>query len=114
MRPSTPTVWRWRPPRQNVERNGLATQIKVEQGSTEAAKDCGPYDLVVANILASVIIELAKSLHDSGQAGRHAHFVGHIHRAGDAVMEALERAGLPVREKKREGDWLCLISVREQ
>jgi hypothetical protein len=26
----------------------------------------------------------------------------------------LERAGLPVREERKEGDWLCLVSVREQ
>src|SRR5205814_9414782 len=49
--------------RQNVERNGLSSQVNVEQGSAEAAKVDAPYDLVVANILASVIIELSKSLY---------------------------------------------------
>src|SRR6476620_3815603 len=46
--------------RENVERNGLAGQIEVGQGSTDAARADAPYTLIVANILASVIIDLSK------------------------------------------------------
>jgi ribosomal protein L11 methyltransferase len=99
--------------RQNVERNGLASQIRVEQGSTAAAKADAPYRLVVANILASVIIDLSKALRDLLEPGGTLISSGIFIERGDAVIEALKRAGLPVREKKREGDWLCLISVRE-
>jgi len=99
--------------RQNVERNGLASQIRMEQGSTAAAKGFAPYELVVANILASVIIDLSKSLRELLEPGGTLISSGIFIERGDAVIEALERAGLPVREKKREGDWLCLISVRE-
>jgi ribosomal protein L11 methyltransferase len=99
--------------RQNVERNGLAAQISVEQGSTGAAKEYAPYNLIVANILASVIIDLSKSLHDLLEPGGTLISSGIFIERGDAVVEALERAGLPVRESKREGDWLCLISARE-
>jgi ribosomal protein L11 methyltransferase len=99
---------------QNVERNGLSARISVEQGSAEAAKVDGPYRLVVANILASVIIELAKSLYTLVEPGGTLITSGIIIERGDAVAAALERAGLPVRETKREGDWLCLISERAQ
>jgi ribosomal protein L11 methyltransferase len=99
--------------RQNVERNGLTAQIRVEQGSTGAAKEYAPYNLIVANILASVIIDLSKSLHDLLEPGGTLISSGIFIERGDAVVEALERAGLPVRENKREGDWLCLISARE-
>jgi ribosomal protein L11 methyltransferase len=99
---------------QNVERNDLSVQISVEQGSAEAAKVDGPYRLVVANILASVIIELAKSLYTLVEPGGTLITSGIIIERGDAVAAALERAGLPVRETKREGDWLCLISERAQ
>ncbi|MEO8286945.1 MAG: 50S ribosomal protein L11 methyltransferase [Chloroflexota bacterium] len=100
--------------RQNVERNGLSAQISVEQGSAEAAKADGPYDLVVANILASTIIELSKSLYALLEPGGTLITSGIFIERGDLVIEVLEKVGLPVREKKREGDWLCLISVREQ
>jgi ribosomal protein L11 methyltransferase len=99
--------------RLNVERNGLSSQIVVEQGSTAAARSNGPYTLVVANILAGVIIDLSKSLHDLLAPGGTLISSGIFIERGDAVIEALERSGLPVREKKREGDWLCLISARE-
>jgi ribosomal protein L11 methyltransferase len=99
---------------QNVERNGLAGQIEVRQGSTLAAQDDGPYTLIVANILASVIIELAKSLYKLVEPGGTLITSGIFIDRGEKVVEALERAGLPVRERRQEGDWLCLVSVRER
>jgi ribosomal protein L11 methyltransferase len=99
--------------RQNVERNRLSPQIEVEQGSTREARSDGPYDLIVANILASVIIELARPLHRLLKPGGTLISSGIFIDRGDKVVDALESAGLPVREKKQEGDWLCLISVRE-
>jgi ribosomal protein L11 methyltransferase len=97
---------------QNVERNGLAGQITVGQGSAVAAQEDGPYDMVVANILASVIIEMSKSLYELVRPGGTLISSGIFHERGDAVVQALETAGLPVRETRKEGDWLCLISER--
>lgn len=99
--------------RENVARNGLNGQIIVEQGSTTLAADFAPYNLIVANLLAAIIIDLAKSLHDLLEPGGTLISSGIFHERGDNVIAALEKAGLPVREKKQEGDWLCLISVRE-
>jgi ribosomal protein L11 methyltransferase len=99
---------------QNVERNGLPGQIEVGQGSAETAREGGPYDLIVANILASVIIELSKSLAELLVPGGTLISSGIFYERGEAVKSALQRAGLPVREERKEGDWLCLISVREQ
>lgn len=100
--------------RENVERNSLSGQIEVGQGSTEAAEAHGPYTLIVANILASVIIDLSKSLYVLLEPGGTLISSGIFIERGDKVKEALEAAGLPVRVEKQEGDWLCLISEREQ
>ena len=97
---------------QNVERNNLSGQITVEQGSTAAAEPNGPYSLIVANILASVIIDLSHSLYKLLEPGGMLISSGIFIERGEAVVQALEKAGLPVQEKKQEGDWLCLISVR--
>ena len=99
---------------QNVERNGISAQVGVGQGSTAAARPGAPYDLIVANILASVIIEMSPALHDLVKPGGTVISSGIFIDRGDSVVEALERAGLPVRQREQEGDWLCLISVREQ
>jgi ribosomal protein L11 methyltransferase len=97
---------------QNVARNGLTGQITVGQGSAVAAQEDGPYDLVVANILASVIIEMSKSLYTLVKPGGTLISSGIFHERGAGVVHALEAAGLPVRETRQEGDWLCLISER--
>jgi ribosomal protein L11 methyltransferase len=100
--------------RQNVERNGLAGQVTVGQGSTAPAQNDAPYDLIVANILASVIIELSPALYGLLKPGGTLISSGIFIDRGDSVVEALEQAGLPVQQKEQEGDWLCLISVRER
>jgi ribosomal protein L11 methyltransferase len=100
--------------RQNVERNGLSQQITVGQGSAVAARDEAPYDLIVANILAGVIIELAPALYGLLKPGGTLLSSGIIVDRGESVVQALELAGLPVQKREQEGDWLCLISVRER
>lgn len=100
--------------RQNVERNHLSSQINAGQGSASAAQVNAPYDLIVANILAGVIIDLAKSFAELLEPGSVLISSGIFIERGDSVIEALNKAGLPVQEKKQEGDWLCLISVRQQ
>jgi ribosomal protein L11 methyltransferase len=99
--------------RENVERNGLTGQITTGQGSTAAARGRAPYNLIVANILASVIIELAPALSALLQPGGTLISSGIFIDRGDSVIEALQNAKLPVRQREQEGDWLCLISVRE-
>ncbi len=98
--------------RENVERNGLSEQVTVRQGSASAASDGAPYDLIVANILATVIIDLSKSLHDLLALNGTLVTSGIFHERGDSVIEALERVGLSTREKRLEGDWICLVSGR--
>jgi ribosomal protein L11 methyltransferase len=100
--------------RQNVARNGLASQISVDQGSTDAARGQGPYSLIVANILAGVIIDLARSLYHLLERGGVLIASGIFVDRGDAVVEALAKVGLSVRERRQEGDWLCLVCVRER
>jgi ribosomal protein L11 methyltransferase len=98
--------------RENVERNGLSSQIEVAQGSTQEAERAAPYDLIVANILASIIIDLSHSLGGLIAPGGTLISSGIFIDKGEAVIEALERAGLPVTERHQEGDWLCLVSER--
>src|SRR5688572_13209476 len=87
---------------QNVERNALSEQIRTEQGSTLAAEANCPYTLVVANILATVIIDIAKPLHDLLEPGGTLISSGIFIDRGESVIEALEKASLPVRGKKQE------------
>ena len=69
---------------------------------------------MVANILATVIIDIARPLHDLVEPGGTLITSGIFIDRGESVVTALEKVGLPVRERKQEGDWLCLVSAREQ
>ncbi len=100
--------------RDNVERNGLRSQISVDAGSTEAARGQGPYTLIVTNILASVIIDLSGSLYHLLERGGVLIASGIFVDRGEATARALEKAGLVIREQRQEGDWLCLVCVRER
>ena len=62
----------------------------------------------------NLLTESAQSLHDLLEPGGTLISSGIFYERGDNVIAALEAANLPVREKKQEGDWLCLISVRER
>jgi ribosomal protein L11 methyltransferase len=100
--------------RENVKRNGLDEQIRMEKGGTLLAADIGPYNLIVANLLAKIITDLSGTLYELLEPGGVLISSGIFHERADGVVEALERAKLPVRERRQEGDWVCLVSVREQ
>jgi ribosomal protein L11 methyltransferase len=96
--------------RGNIARNDLTDRVTLGVGSlgTPAASDLGPFDLIAANIIARVIMDLAPA------------FVRHLAPDGlllasgiivdrlDEVVAALTRAGLTIVGQDQSGDWICL------
>jgi ribosomal protein L11 methyltransferase len=98
--------------RSNVRLNGLEAAIRVREGSVEAADD-GPYDAVLANLLAPAIIELAPEL---ARLTRHGGFLilsGVIAARAAAVAAALCEAGLFREAERRAGDWRACLYARQ-
>ncbi len=93
----------------NAAMNGLGDLIQVRQGSIEQAPDSDGYDLVLANIIASVIAELAPALKDAVGPGGALVASGIIEEKEGLVREALEAAGLRVDDTMAEGDWRALV-----
>ncbi len=56
--------------RANARRNRLARRIRAREGSSPSGE--GPFDLVLANLIASVLIAIADGLVADTAAGRHA------------------------------------------
>ena len=97
----------------NVAANGLANRIAVEQGSLIAGVEPDiHFDLIIANILARVIIELAGAIAGALEPGGVAITSGIIDERGPEVQAALEQAGLTISETRQEGDWLAIIARR--
>lgn len=95
---------------ENIALNGeVAPQISVREGTLEAAHG-QRFNLVVANIIAKVIIELASGLAASLLPSGTLIASGIIEEKADSVALALAAAGLHNIERRQEGDWVALIA----
>jgi ribosomal protein L11 methyltransferase len=99
--------------RANVEANGLTMQIAVRSGSIDRVEG-RRYDLILANIIASVLIDLAPALRGALGRGGTLLASGIVEERVDAVREAFLRAGLHVVGERRQDDWWLLIAQLQE
>lgn len=99
----------------NIARNGLADQITATVGSlplpsspAPASLPAPPYDLIVANIIAAVLIELAPALASALAPGGRLISSGIIQEREDEVALAFALAGLRLAARHGLGDWVAL------
>jgi ribosomal protein L11 methyltransferase len=94
----------------NARRNRLGRRIAARIGSLPSG--AGPFDLVLANLIASVLValaeDLAAELRPTGRLLASGIFVDRE----TEVAAALEGAGLHVVGRSSEGDWVALEAVR--
>ncbi|HEX8917883.1 MAG TPA: 50S ribosomal protein L11 methyltransferase [Chloroflexota bacterium] len=95
----------------NIDTNGVGDRITVSQGSIDAIEG-RRFDLILANIIASVLIALAPQLAAALKPGGLLLASGIIDERVEAVREALAGAGLLIVEQEHEGDWWLLVARR--
>jgi ribosomal protein L11 methyltransferase len=95
----------------NVRANGLEDRVAVRLGSIEEASD-ERYDLVVANIIARVIADLAPALVAALAPGGILIAGGIIEERLPLAEDALRAAGLAEIDQVRDGDWVTLVGRR--
>jgi ribosomal protein L11 methyltransferase len=93
--------------RANVTLNHLDDIIRVEQGSVPLL-DAAQYDIVIANIIARVIAELAQPLADAMRPDGLLIVSGIIAEREQMVLDGLTQAGLTLVQRNVDGDWLAL------
>jgi ribosomal protein L11 methyltransferase len=94
----------------NARRNGLTRRIRARQGSLPSGE--GPFDLVLANLIASLLVRLAEPLRDEMAPGGRILASGIFRdREGD-VRTAFEAAGLKLGRRWAEEDWVALEATR--
>jgi ribosomal protein L11 methyltransferase len=93
--------------RANAERNGLSDGLEVRDGTLPAAAR-ERYPLVLANLVAALLIELAPRLAAHLEPGGALIASGIITDRADEVVAVLEGAGLDVRERREDGEWVAL------
>jgi ribosomal protein L11 methyltransferase len=94
----------------NSARNGLEDRIGARVGSVPTGEPA--FDVVLANLIASVLIQFASQLGDELRAGGILVASGIFRdREGD-VRTAFEAVGLDVSGRSVEGDWVALEAAR--
>lgn len=73
-----------------------------------------PYDLVIANILAGPLIELAPSLSAVLQEGGTLILAGLLNTQAASVIHTYQRLGFRLEERADTGDWPCLRLVKRR
>lgn len=104
--------------RENMEANGIAPEVMETECMDILAKNekvkkalAGRYDIVTANILAPVIIELQKEVADFLKPGGVFISSGIIDSKEEEVRAAIERnPGLEVLEVLRDGEWVSIVA----
>ena len=106
--------------RRNVLFNGVETQVRVEWGSPLPSEPGCPrtklepngWDLILANILAEVIVEMAGELAVALSPGGLLISSGIVAGKEGEVLTAFKTRGLALRELRREEDWLAVIAEK--
>lgn len=102
--------------RANAAANNLSAWVAAYAGdgvSVPAIAAAAPFDLILANILAEPLIELAGSLSSLLAPGGRLVLSGLLTRQQDDVMSAYRAAGLTREKTIVLGDWSTLVLTRE-
>ncbi|GAC1444012.1 MAG: 50S ribosomal protein L11 methyltransferase [Chloroflexota bacterium] len=95
----------------NIQANGVSEQVTVTTASIEAAED-GRYDVILANIIARVLVDIASELHRALKPGAEVLASGIIDERVEMVRQEFERVGMELTSQKRDGDWWLVIARR--
>jgi len=101
--------------RENAARNGLGHLVRAEPSDgyySAAVRRGGPYGLIVANILARPLIEMAGDLHRALRPGGWAILSGFLNHQAPAVIGAQRRQGLVPVRALRVGAWTTAVLRR--
>lgn len=96
--------------RANARRNRVARLLKTQEGSLPSGKP--PFDLVLANLIASLLVRLAPELAAELRPGGSLIASGIFRDREPDVVTALTAVGLAVVERAEEGDWVALTLRR--
>ncbi len=94
----------------NVERNSCQATVSIENGTLpHHAVKSGAFDLVVANISAKVIIDLAGELVAACRQGARLLLSGVLEEREEDVVARLMDIGAQFDGRQVDGDWTCFV-----
>ena len=94
----------------NARRNRLARVVRAREGSAPSGE--GPFDVVLANLIASLLVSLADGLLEDLRPGGTLLASGIFENREPDVVAAFRAHGLEVANRWSEGDWVALEARR--
>ncbi|HET7027215.1 MAG TPA: 50S ribosomal protein L11 methyltransferase [Candidatus Limnocylindrales bacterium] len=94
----------------NARRNRVARLVRARRGSVPTGDP--PFDVVLANLIASLLVDLAAALAGELRPGGVLVASGIFVEREQDVRAAFEAAGLRVHGRAEDGDWVLLEAVR--
>ncbi|HEV2067989.1 MAG TPA: 50S ribosomal protein L11 methyltransferase [Thermomicrobiales bacterium] len=99
--------------RENRDRNGVTDDLRMEQGSVGPDEPFGgTYDLVLANIIARILIELSEDVVRHMAPGGTLLLSGIIEGREAEVQTYYQRHGLELVRRNQMEDWIALVYRR--
>jgi ribosomal protein L11 methyltransferase len=92
----------------NAKANDLADRVTAHLGSLPGTPTGEPFQLVLANLVAAVLIDLAEPLAAHTAAGGTLLASGIIENRADEVLDALSAAGFALGGRLDDGEWVSL------
>jgi len=96
----------------NARRNHLARRLRFRRGSLPSGR--GPFDVVLANLIASLLVTLARPIRDELGPGGVLLASGIFVDREAEVTAALEGVGLTFLDRAIEGDWVALTATARE
>ena len=98
---------------ENVRRNGADGVVHVFEGDAQILLPLvAPVDVIVANIISSVLVELLPAMRDALRPGGRAVLSGILAEERDWMLEALDGDGWTVEDEEVEDVWLTLAIAK--
>ena len=94
----------------NARHNRVGKRVRAREGSIPSGD--GPFELVLANLIAGLLVELAAPLAAELERGGTLIASGIFIDREPEVRRALEGAGLDITSRRDETDWVALEAVR--
>lgn len=94
----------------NAEANGVSGHMHVRPDFADVA---GVFDVVVANLFAVQLIDMAALIHNRLISGGTAIGAGILAAESDAVVRAWKTAGLITAEQLEESGWMTIMARRQ-
>lgn len=101
--------------RKNAELNGVSDRLKIAHTDVGEGEpfEGEVYDVVLANIIARILIELSAALVRHTKPGGHLVLAGIIQQREDDVVAAFAEQGATVVTRRQFDDWVSLVLTRE-